>query len=98
MKNYIKIAVMNKNILLIIMLLTLLFGRVNMLFSQEWEYSLEYGPYDNEMLKLINPLELSDGNIAIASFNHYRRGNSSFFYSADPAIVILSSSTYPIHK
>ena len=91
MKNYIKIAVMNKNILLIIMLLTLLLCRVNMLFSQEWEYSLEYGPYDNEMLKLINPLELSDGNIAIASFNHYRRGNSSFFYSADPAIVILSS-------
>ena len=64
---------------LFVCLLTLLLCRVNMLLSQEWEYSLEYGPYDNEMLKLINPLELSDGNIAIASFNHYRRGNSSFF-------------------
>ena len=79
-------------------MLTLLLCRVNMLFSQEWEYSLEYGPYDNEMLMLIDPLELSDGNIAIASCNIYRNENSLFFYSTNPAIVILSSDGNELAK
>ena len=92
MKNHSKIAVMNKNILLIIMLLTLLFCRVNKLFSQEWEYSLEYGPYDNEMLFFCEPTELSDGNIAVASYYSYKRANTPYIYSKDPAVVILSSN------
>ncbi|MBR5604084.1 MAG: T9SS type A sorting domain-containing protein, partial [Bacteroidales bacterium] len=83
---------MNKNILLIIMLLTLLFCRVNKLFSQEWEYSLEYGPYDNEMLFFCEPTELSDGNIAVASYYSYKRANTPYIYSKDPAVVILSSN------
>ena len=77
---------------LLLCLLTLLFCRVNKLFSQEWEYSLEYGPYDNEMLFFCEPTELSDGNIAVASYYSYKRANTPYIYSKDPAVVILSSN------
>ena len=89
MKNYIKIAVMNKNILLIIMLLTLLFGRVNMLFSQEWEYLLENNPSADECFNFYDAIELSNENIGVASSFYYRSGYGDF-YSAHPAVMILS--------
>ncbi len=90
MKNYIKIAeVMNKNILLIIMLLTLLFGRVNMLFSQEWEYEVE------DPWILSKAVELPNGNIAVSSFFYRNEGNC---LSYDPAVLILSSDGIELNR
>ena len=97
MKNYIKIAVMNKNILLIIMLLTLLFGRVNMLFSQEWEYLLENNPSADECFNFYDAIEMSDGNVAVASSFFYRSGYGDF-YSAHPAVALFSSKGEPNAK
>ena len=89
MKNYIKIAVMNKNILLIIMLLTLLFGRVNKLFSQEWEYEVE------DPWILSKAVELPNGNIAVSSFFYRNEGNC---LSYDPAVLILSSDGIELNR
>ena len=84
---------MNKNnIISIFTLLTLLFCRVNIAFSQEWEaickYSLDYDTcayfYDDAM-------ELSNDMILVNSSMSYKSGFGDF-YSAQPALTVLSSS------
>ena len=80
------------NIISIFTLLTLLFSGVNIAFSQEWEaickYSLDYDTcayfYDDAM-------ELSNDRILVNSSMSYKSGFGDF-YSAQPALTVLSSS------
>lgn len=95
MKNYIKIAeVMNKNILLIIMLLTLLFGRVNNIISQEWE-AVYYSDGSEFKSFYHEAIELSNGNIFVSSLHSPRRNTSENdgrdFFSNHPFMSLISS-------
>ena len=67
----------------------LLFGRVNMLFSQEWEYEVE------DPWILSKAVELPNGNIAVSSF-FYR--NEGYCLSYDPAVLILSSDGIELNR
>ena len=94
MKNYIKIAeVMNKNILLIIMLLTLLFGRVNNIISQEWE-TVYYNDPDVSWCYYNEAIELSNGNILVTSISKPRNMNNDpqyhFYHSMQPLLSLFS--------
>ena len=79
---------MNKKIFLTLTFL-LLCGSVS-IFSQEWEYSLDYADSDDKRFYVVDAIELSDGNIAVASKYHFRSGYGDF-YSCHPAILLLSS-------
>ena len=70
--------------------LTLLFCGVNDVYSQEWEYSLQYNSADNERFSFYHPLELSNGNICVSSAYYKYRSGYGDFYSANPAVVMLS--------
>ena len=80
--------IMNYKIFLVC-IFTLLFHKVNMLFSQEWEYLLENDSDADECFDFYDAKELSNGNIGIASSFYYRSGYGDF-YSAHPAVMILS--------
>ena len=82
---------------LLFCILTLLFCGVNMLFSQEWEYLLENNPSADECFNFYDAIEMSDGNVAVASSFFYRSGYGDF-YSAHPAVALFSSKGEPNAK
>jgi len=75
---------------LFVCLLTLLLCRVNKLFSQEWEYEVDYTECSLE-----EAVELPNGNIAVSSY-FYRNEENCFSY--DPAVLILSSDGIELNR
>ena len=69
-------------------ILTLLLCRVNIVFSQEWEFK-EIGVGD-ERLYPGEVVELSNGNFLVSSSFSYRSGAGDF-YSEHPALMLMSS-------
>ena len=65
-----------------------LFCGASNLFSQVWEYSLTHASED-ERHYFFDAMEMSDGNIAVASEFYYRSGFGDF-YSAHPAVTLIS--------
>ena len=53
-----------------ITLTTLLLCRVVNVYSQEWEYSLDYYADDDKSFSFVEVKELSNGNICIASIEY----------------------------
>ena len=84
-----RILYMNKY-RLFVCLLTLLLCRVNKLFSQEWEYEVDYTECSLE-----EAVELPNGNIAVSSY-FYRNEENCFSY--DPAVLILSSDGIELNR
>ena len=90
-------VIMNSKSYLFLTILILLLCRVNIAFSQEWEYSLQYTSTDDERLYFYDTREMSNGNIGVASSFRYRSGYGDF-YSAHPAVVLLSSDGVEIAR
>ena len=65
-----------------------LFCGASNLFSQVWVYSLTHASED-ERHYFFDAMEMSDGNIAVASEFYYRSGFGDF-YSAHPAVTLIS--------
>ena len=84
-----RILYMNKY-RLFVCLLTLLLCRVNKLFSQEWEYEVDYTECSLE-----EAVELPNGKIAVSSC-FYRNEENCFSY--DPAVLILSSDGIELNR
>ena len=61
---------------------------VNSVFSQVWEYSLTHTSED-ERHYFYDAMEMSNGNIGVASSFYYRSGFGDF-YSAHPAVTLIS--------
>ena len=70
-------------------LLVLLLCRVVNVYSQEWEYSLDYYADDDKRFSFVEVKELSNGNICVASIEYYRSGAGDF-YSCHPAVSLFS--------
>ena len=60
-------------------------------FSQVWEHSIEYSMNDEECFELYDVVEMSNGNVALSSSLYYKSGAGDF-YSAHPAVTLLSAN------
>lgn len=72
-------------------LLSLLFCRLETLVAQEWFYMLETDPTADRYFNFYDSKELSNGSIAVSSeLYFYRSGAYNDFYSAHPAVTLIS--------
>ena len=73
------------------MVLSLLFCRLETLVAQEWFYMLETDPSADRYFNFYDSKELSNGSIAVSSeLYFYRSGAYNDFYSAHPAVTLIS--------
>ena len=81
---------MNKNIISIITLLTLLFCGVNSVFSQEWEVEYHYLKNNDFAYEYDEAIELSNGNVLVTSMYCLQNKNGDYV-STQPALSLISS-------
>ena len=93
---------MNKFILQIIILLSLLFGRGNKIFSQEWETIYDCNP-DISQCYFEDAIELSNGKILVASNNRPKNKKMDgvpglTYHSEQPLLSLFSSDGTEIYR
>ena len=64
---------------------------VNYVESQEWEYLEKYSSSDETKFSFWDAVELSDGDICVASQEYLYRSGMGDFYSSHPAIMKISA-------
>ena len=64
---------------------------VNFVESQEWEYLEKYSSSDKTKFSFWDAVELSDGDICVASQEYLYRSGMGDFYSSHPAIMKISA-------
>ena len=64
---------------------------VNYVESQEWEYLEKYSSSDETKFSFWDAVELSDGDICVASYEYLYRSGMGDFYSSHPAVMKISA-------
>ena len=64
---------------------------VNYVESQEWEYLEKYSSSDETKFSFLDAVELSDGDICVASQEYLYRSGMGDFYSSHPAVMKISA-------
>ena len=64
---------------------------VNYVESQEWEYLEKYSSSDETKFSFWDAVELSDGDICVASHEYLYRSGMGDFYSSHPAVMKISA-------
>ena len=64
---------------------------VNYVESQEWEYLEKYSSSDETKFSFLDAVELSDGDICVASYEYLYRSGMGDFYSSHPAVMKISA-------